>query len=373
MGTADFVADPITVVSSLPEAVQQNGDAMRDGAVAMANGEVASGSSQFLDGAIGDVTLAMVTGGAMHGLPKAYGAYLKGWQVLDQAALRATRNLRPLVPGMSTAQMGAIEVPAGYVRIPGGEFVDGPLKGQKIRDFYIMSRPLTNQQWQAGLCSLGRQRYASLWVVDGRFNVRFSTTPPAIDPHGLGYLDRGEVYYDSQYSQDVLLQDAPSAVYDSPARIFSGSEHPVVGVTRHHAMAWLLAQQKAAGGRLAFRLPTDIEIDWVVTDGGRLEYPPSYEAGLLPAPGDGPLTLDKFVTLPVTEAPDGPFGANVMNQVWLWTQDNPKAPWCSSGLRGGLAWRDPKEVTTMAGSRLSYDGFNRHFTVGFAPVLVSNK
>lgn len=78
MGTADFVADPVTAVKSIPAAVEQNGNAIIGGVQSVFSGNVATGMTQLWSGAIGNSMIAAMALGVVKGAPKAYAAYADG-------------------------------------------------------------------------------------------------------------------------------------------------------------------------------------------------------------------------------------------------------------------------------------------------------
>lgn len=93
MGTVDFASNPVGTITSLPETIQHNGDAMISGAALVADGRTAEGIALLTEGAAGDAMMAGAVTGIIKGAPKVYTAYTES----VNAVLKVATDRRPTI------------------------------------------------------------------------------------------------------------------------------------------------------------------------------------------------------------------------------------------------------------------------------------
>jgi len=157
-------------------------------------------------------------------------------------------------------------LPAGFGQIP-----SGTLHGVPVAAFGMKRTPVTNQEfgevgrnqfvlldhnWSTGETKLQKSGESVEEVVGG----------PAFVPEGINF-NQGDILI---LGSIILLKmvENPSAQYDEEKRVFSGENQPAVGITYFHAQAYCLLKTLESGGKVKYALPTDLQYEYVASEGG---------------------------------------------------------------------------------------------------------
>ncbi len=268
--------------------------------------------------------------------------------------------MRDPTPGFSR---GAIEAPSGFQSIQGGKF-----NGKTVSPFVMKETPVTNAQWLQGI--EGQNRVVTLRCDPNSDIIQIediSSQPPASLSPTIN-LDTGRIVVEG--SQVLLkLVDNPSAFYDVGGRVFSEAAQPIINVTKYHVLTWLQVQKLWAAANGVYRLPTDLQFEFVASDGGAKLY--ATENGeLYAADGRRLAHFDDRMTISVDDPrydQQLPYGVQAIGNVWRWTAFNPLEE-CPNGMRAG-SWSvfDPAQM--RATFRNDYGANFRYYDVGFQPVF----
>lgn len=319
-----------------------------------------------------------------------------------------------------------------YVRYPEGykPVLEGDYQGQHISEFGAKETRVTNDEWYQVVSKLGADRYILLKIDKNTHVVSIvrkgktakmaagddvslsNQAVPVLNDntnYDIGEVMRQGVFVLLKMADNPSVQYDRTARYDSPKRKFSGENQPAVGMSWYAAWAWCLLKTEQDGeGKFAYKLFTDLQYEWMVSDGGKRDLEKTYPTpnrklyahsfpwdwgkqcavGLLH--GGESATVDakdprNFARL-VKEVADresatvdvkdprnaaGPFGVRTCGDAHTWTDYNPKEKNENYGLRGG-AWSSVEE-DGRAAFRHFAGPHCRGSEIGFSPVVVRYK
>ncbi|MEI6757137.1 MAG: NACHT domain-containing protein [Chlorobium sp.] len=201
---------------------------------------------------------------------------------------------------------------AEYIRISGGSYIYSyKEKKEQVEDLYVAKYPVTNKLYRSFIASL--QAKDSALCAELNTIANNNTWGP-----GFGnYLEKGNG------NNAALFRSG----YDEE-RKFDGEDQPVVAVTWYAAQAYCLWLSLLEGDKALYRLPTEIEWEWVAggqqgTVGKKVrDYPWPKKRG---APSSKLANFGNNVgaTTPVGRYPEGatPEGLyDMAGNVWEWTE-----------------------------------------------------
>ena len=258
---------------------------------------------------------------------------------------------------------------AEYIRISGGSYIySHSEKKELVEDLYVAKYPVTNKLYRSFIASLQARETA------------LGAELEAVAKGGLwgsGFVD----YLENGKSDIAALFRSG---YDEE-RKFDGEDQPVVAVTWYAAQAYCLWLSLLEGDKALYRLPTEIEWEWVAggqqgTVGKKVrDYPWPKKRG---APTSKLANFGNNVgaTTPVGRYPEGatPEGLyDMAGNVWEWTEsiyneNTPKKDLNPArSVRGG-SWISGSD-SLRCSFRSSYHPENgRDLIVGFRVVRPSH-
>jgi formylglycine-generating enzyme required for sulfatase activity len=261
-------------------------------------------------------------------------------------------------------------IPDGYVQIPGG-----PFKGQVVSPFAMKATPVTMAEWRALIRDgnpkdfvLLRQDRQTLVTTLEEYGYTRTLVRIREEQSRRVDFERGGFYIESTPTDNLILVQLVS----QPNGPFNNVDmYPVANITHFHAEAWLKLQTEKSGGTRVYRLPTDLEFEFVASNGGRFKF--GTETGELYAADGRKLAHFDDRSLVAVDDPRYlqalPFGVQTTGNIRYWTAVNPKEahPYGARGWSG--FFKDPSKL--QADFRDSFDPhyhFN-NFDLGFSAVV----
>jgi len=213
--------------------------------------------------------------------------------------------------GTTLSILNSNEHNADYILIPGGRYIYSETgKEVPVADLYVAKYPVTNKLYRSFIAAIGKVPELKEKLNEIAINEKWVA---GFEKYHEGTVDLATLFR-SEYDEE---------------RKFDGEDQPVVGVTWYAARAYCLwqSQQESKGKVDIYRLPTEIEWEWVAggkqgTVGQKVrEYPWPEEKG---EPTSKLLNYDNNVgaTTPAGSYPEGatPEGLyDMAGNVWEWT------------------------------------------------------
>ena len=248
-----------------------------------------------------------------------------------------------------------------YIRIQGGSYLNSLTgKEERVEDLYVAKYPVTNRLYRSFIAFLRPEREPqasqSAFIEIMERIAKSETWESGF--HQYLHDGKGDLssLFRSQYDED---------------RKFGGDDQPVVGITWYAARAYCLWLSLFEGDANLYRLPTEIEWEWVA--GGRQgangqkvrEYPWAEEKGE-PTSKLANFNGNVGATTPVGSYPDGatPEGLyDMAGNVWEWMENQYDEKTSARSLRGGSWYNKPEFLRCPVrdccdpGGRNYYNGF----------------
>ncbi len=251
--------------------------------------------------------------------------------------------------GTTRSILNSNEYDAEYILIPGGSYIYSETgKQEPVDDLYVAKYPVTNKLYRSFIAALegASELKEKLYEIAEK-----KTWDQGFKEYLKGGKDDLAALFRSRYDED---------------RKFGGDDQAVVGISWYAARAYCLwqSQQESKGKVDIYRLPTEIEWEWVAggkqgTVGEKVrDYPWSEEKG---EPTSKLANYGETVgaTTPVGRYPEGatPEGLyDMAGNVWEWMAD-----WYDNNknfrsLRGG-SWGDVSGNLRCSARDYSYPDF----------------